>query len=316
MRVLVVIELDAEQKNTLESAAPGWEYIYCSHPDEALIASADVIIGNISPSLVPKAKKLKLFQLNSAGVDTYCREGILPESVVLTNATGAYGLTISEYMVASIIMLNKNLHLYARAQERHEWMRYFPHSRSIYGSTTLCIGAGDIGLNFCRRMKALGSYTIGVKRRPVEKPEELDELYLNESIDSLLPRADIVALCLPNTDETKGLMNRDRFRVMKKDAILINIGRGAAVCTQDLVEALQNGILRGAILDVTDPEPLPLDHPLWDMDNVILTPHISGGLSLRNTVDYIVRIAAHNLAAFRNGGKYENVIDRKTGYNK
>lgn len=316
MRVLVVMELDEKQKTVLEAAAPEWEYLYQSNPSEASVASADAIIGNISPKLVTKAERLKLFQLNSAGADNYCHEGILGKNVVLANATGAYGLTISEYMIASIIMLNKNLHLYARAQARREWTGRYSISRTILGSTTLCIGAGDIGLNFCRRMKALGSYTIGVKRRPGEKPAELDELYLNDAIDSLLPRADIVALCLPNTAETTGLMNRCRFAKMKPDSILINIGRGTSVVTQDLIDALREKKIGGAILDVTEPEPLPSDSPLWEMENVILTPHISGGLSLRNTVDYIVGVAAHNLSVLKNGGEYENVVDRTTGYKK
>ncbi len=315
MRILVALNLDEEQRGWLEAAAPEGDFHYVKSPGEEELRQADILIGNVPPAALKHAERLKWLQLSSAGADTYCQPGVLPENVILTNATGAYGLTISEYMIGATIMLYKHLHLYDRQKTRHEWKALGP-IRSISGSTVLSIGLGDIGATFCRKAKALGAYTIGVKRRPGEKPEGVDELHLIEELDSLLPRADIVALSLPNTPATTGLMCKERFKLLKPGAILINVGRGNSVNTEDLIEALQNGDLSGAILDVFDPEPLPADNPLWDMDNVILTPHIAGGFYLRETLNRIVRIAAHNLSAFVSGGEMCSTVDRSTGYRR
>jgi phosphoglycerate dehydrogenase-like enzyme len=315
MNILVTLPLDQEQKQWIEQVSPNENYCYDRNPQPETIQKADIIIGNISPAQVPLAKNLKWLQLNSAGADTYCKPGIMPKGALLTNATGAYGLTISEFMIGTIIMLYKHLHLYSRFQTQHDWHPLGP-IRSISGSTTLCIGLGDIGTEFCKKMKALGSHTIGVKRRPGQKPEGIDELYLNDKIDELLPQADIVALSLPGTAATNNMINRERFQKMKKDAILINVGRGNSVNTEDLIEALNTGTISGAILDVTNPEPLPKESPLWDMENVIITPHIAGGLFLRETLNIIVRTAAHNLEAFLQGKPLKNLVDFSTGYKK
>ena len=239
----------------------------------------------------------------------------LPEETVLTNATGAYGLAISEYMVAVWLELLKKLHLYRDVQRTGKWCD-LGQVRSAWNSTVLVLGLGDIGGEFAKRAKALGARVIGVRRTGTDKPDFVDELIHTDKLDEYLPQADCVAITLPGTTATKGMFDAERMAKMKDGAILLNVGRGMIVDTDALCAALENGKLAGAGVDVTDPEPLPTDHPLWKMENAVITPHISGGYHLQETHDRIVRIMAENLKRFLAGEPLRNVIDFSTGYRK
>lgn len=315
MRILVVIPFNDIEKEKLQSKMPEAEYIFITHKEitEELVKSADVIIGNVPPQYIKESKKLKWLQLNSAGTDGYCEDGVIPEGAYLTNATGAYGLAISEHMLGLLLQIKKKLNLYYINQRQCLW-KDEGNVTSIEGSTTLIVGLGDIGGDFARKMKALGSYTIGIKRNKGIKPEYIDELYTIEDLNNLLPRADVVALCLPGTKDTYHLFNKDKFNLMKKEAIIINVGRGSSICTEDLCYALENGIISGAGLDVTDPEPLPAEHRLWNIPGVIITPHVSGFFHLPETLRRIVGISIENLEHFKNREPLKNIVDFKTGY--
>jgi len=278
------------------------------------ISDADAVLGNLPPKLLKDAKKLKWLQSSMAGTDVYLG-GVLPEGVKLTNVTGAFGLAISEHMVATVFSLYKKLHLYRDNQNNSQWLDR-GQVKQIEGSVVLTVGLGDIGGNFAKKMKALGAYTIGVRRKDKSKPDYIDELVLQDELDNVLNRADIVALALPNTAETKGLFNRERIYGMKDGATLINVGRGNAVDTEALCDALEDGKLYAAALDVTDPEPLPSDHRMWKIENALITPHISGFFHLRKTYENIVDIFIENLSRFIEGKELENIIDMTTGYKK
>lgn len=273
----------------------------------------DIIIGNVSPDKIAGTKQLKWMQLNSAGTDGYLEKGVLPEGAKLTNATGAYGLAISEHMLGMALGLKKKLYLYERNQADGIW-KDEGNVTSIWGCTTLVIGMGDIGSEFAVRMKALGSHVIGIRRTKAEKPDFVDELYQLDHLEECLKRADIVAMSLPGTKETNHLMDRERLQKMKTDAILLNVGRGTAVDTEALCDALEQGWIGGAGLDVTDPEPLPPGHRLWKAPNLILTPHVSGQYHLKETHERILRIALENLEAFLKGEPLKNMVDPATGY--
>ena len=279
---------------------------------EEKLSDVEVILGNVPPEILKYAKALKWLQLNNAGTEGYC-DGALPEEVLLTNATGAYGLAISEHMVGMLFELQKKLNLYSRNQREHVW-RSEGHVRIIEGSRVLIIGLGDVGTAFARKMKGLGCRTIGIKRREARKPEGVDDLFLMDRLEKQLPLADIVALCLPGNEDTRHLLNEERIAMLKQSAVVLNVGRGITVDTDALVRALQEGRIAGAALDVTDPEPLPADHPLWDMDNVILTPHVSGRFLLPETLEKILHICIENLECYLVKRPLRNVVDRKTGY--
>lgn len=316
MNILVVMDTDAKQRQWFETAAKGAKVTFCPGDGSdagAALEDADVIIGNIDPQLVSKAKHLKWLQLNSAGAGSYCKPGILPDGVALTNATGAYGLALSEHMLAQSLAMMKKLYLYHDNQHQSLWRDEGPVT-SFYGATVVVVGFGDIGRNFGRRVKALGAQVIGLRRRKGEVPPEADEMGDMAHFEDYLSRADIVASCLPDTPETYRIYNKDRFMAMKKGAFFVNVGRGNNVDQEALREAVLSGHLAGAALDVTDPEPLPKDDPLWQTKGIYITPHISGGYHLQATHDYIARIAVDNLKRFLAGEKLENMVDMATGY--
>lgn len=313
--ILVLTEVNEEHKKLLEEKAPSANFFYSSSRtvDRDHIQKADIIIGKPPKSMIEDLHNLKWLQLASAGVDDNAKRISQLKGVILTNASGAFGLSISEYMLGVLLEIYRKLHLYRDNQKESKWVNE-GSVKSIYKSTALIIGTGDIGSEFAKRLKALGAYTIGVKRRYTQKPDFLDELYLIDQLDALLPRADIVALSLPATPLTEKIINRKTLMLMKHDAVLINVGRGSAIDTEALCDVLESGHLLGVALDVTDPEPLPGEHRLWKIKNAVITPHIAGGYNLQETHDRVIKICADNLEAYFSGKKLMHVVDFSSGY--
>ena len=316
-KVLCVLPVEQRHKEKLEKAGKDCEFTYVPIKEvtEEQVGQADIIIGNVPAGMIRSSEKLELLQLNSAGADPYIVKGVLAEKTILTNATGAYSKAVAEHGFASALMLQKKLHLYRDAQKSGVWSE-FGTVTSMADATVLVVGLGDIGSHFAGMCKALGAYVIGVKRRPSAKPDCADELYTMEKLDELLPRADVIFSILPGTREVYHLYNAERFAKMKKTAIFINDGRGGAVDQDALYDALTGGKIAAAAIDVTDPEPLPQDHRLWQLDNLLLTPHVSGFYHLPETFERIVNIAADNLERFTNGKELRNIVDFETGYKK
>lgn len=329
-RALVTIPTGERHRNLLQQAAPGWEFrfrgtdtLVCA-PQEALpgqpvtqedVDWAQVILGNVPAAMLHGSPALEWLQTNSAGVEAYIQPGVLAGDTLLTNATGAYGLAIAEHMLGMLLELFKKLELYRDAQKSGAWQSQGA-VKAVYGSTVLVLGMGDIGGEFAARCKALGAKVIGVRRSPRPCPEYADEVHLLEDLDSLLPHADVVAVTLPGTDATRGLMSRERLAKMKEGAVLLNVGRGFIVDTEALCDALERGHLSGAGVDVTDPEPLPPTHRLWNIPTAVVTPHISGFYHLRETHERIVDIFLENLRHFQAGEPLRNLVDFATGYRK
>lgn len=317
MTILVVMPALPHHRELLRAAAPEAEFVFCpiSQLTPELVQQADVIIGNAPAAMIRGTEKLKWLQLNSAGTDGYTAPGVLPEGALLTNATGAYGLAISEHMLGCLLMLMKKLHLYHLEQQDQHWSDH-GQVTSIYGAKTLVVGLGDIGGEFAQRMHALGSSVTGIRRNKTAKPDYLDALYQMDALMDCLKDADIVASSLPGTKETLRIFDREAFAAMKPGAFFLNVGRGTAVDSDALAEALNSGHLAGAAVDVTDPEPLPAGHPLWSAKNVLITPHISGNYHLQETHERIIRIAAENLRRFLAGETLKNMVDFSTGYRR
>ena len=329
-RALVTIPTGERHRNLLQQAAPGWEFrfrgtdtLVCA-PQEALpgqpvtqedVDWAQVILGNVPAAMLHGSPALEWLQTNSAGVEAYIQPGVLAGDTLLTNATGAYGLAIAEHMLGMLLELFKKLELYRDAQKSGAWQSQGA-VKAVYGSTVLVLGMGDIGGEFAARCKALGAKVIGVRRSPRPCPEYADEVHLLEDLDSLLPQADVVAITLPGTDATRGLMSRERLAKMKEGAVLLNVGRGFIVDTEALCDALERGHLSGAGVDVTDPEPLPHTHRQWNIPTAVVTPHISGFYHLRETHERIVGIFLENLRHFQAGEPLRNLVDFATGYRK
>ena len=212
-------------------------------------------------------------------------------------------------------MLQKKLYLYRDEQKRAVWSDHGTVS-SLSDSTVVVVGLGDIGQHYARLVKAMGAYVIGVKRRATDPPPCVDELAMTQNLDSVLPRADVVMSVLPNTAATRYIYQPESFDLMKDSALFINCGRGNALAGDVLYDALSARKIAAAAIDVTEPEPLPADSPLWGLDNLVITPHVSGGFHLPEVFERIVDIAAENLKAYCAGKPLRNEIDFATGYKK
>ncbi len=313
MRVLSCIPATEEENKMIASAVPEYEYIFDEKPSQEVMESADIILGCPSPKMLPTCTDLKWLQTISAGVDAYVKS--LPSGVLLTNATGGYGLAIAEHMLGMYLSLIKKLNGYQELQRAHEWGD-LGDVKSVWGSTVLVVGMGDIGTEFAKLCKAMGAYVIGVRRTDLTPSEYADEIHLNEDLDKLLERADCVAVSLPGTKETANLFTKERFEKMKNTAVFINVGRGSIVDQDALTDALNSGEIFGAGLDVVTPEPLPSDNALWSAKNVIITPHVSGGFHLTETKSRILGIATENLKRYHDGKLLKNIVDFSTGYRK
>lgn len=316
-KILVTIPMEEEHRKQIEKIAFDAEICYISPEEitEEKVQEADIILGNVPVKYLKESQKLKWIQLNSAGANEYTKEDVLREGTLLTNSSGAYGLAIAEHLLGMLLSLQKKLYLYNENQKKHLW-KDEGSVTSIYGSKTLVVGLGDIGGEFAKRMYALRSTVYGIRRNKTDKPEYLEDIYQLSELNEILPQMDIVALSLPETKETVNLFNKDKFEKMKKGAVLLNVGRGTTVNTEDLCEALNSGKLGGACLDVTEIEPLPENNPLWNASNLILTPHVSGGYHLKETLERIRKIAVNNLENYYNNKPLKNIVDFKTGYRK
>ena len=316
-KVLCVLPVEQRHKEKLERAGRDCEFTYVPAKDvtDEQIAEAEIIIGNIPAERVHASENLELLQLSTAGAGTFIAEGVLSKKTLLTNSTGAYSQAVAEHAFASCLMLQKKLHLYRSAQEKHSWTD-FGTVTSMSDAVVLVVGLGDIGCYFASLCKALGAYTIGVKRRKSAKPDCVDELYMMDSLRDVLPRADVIFSILPGTKDTYHVYTDELFDLMKSSAIFINCGRGAAVDGVVLYRALSEGKIASAAVDVTDPEPLPADSKLWDLDNLLITPHISGYYHLPRTFERIIDIAADNLDRYTSGRELKNIVDLSTGYKK
>ncbi|MBQ8987723.1 MAG: D-2-hydroxyacid dehydrogenase [Lachnospiraceae bacterium] len=317
MKILITVPFTQKQKERLQAQMPGADYTYTTRikATDDQIREADIILGNLPVGRLSQAAHLKWLQLNSSGADAYAADGVLAPETALTNATGAYGLAISEHLLATTFFLKKKLGKYYRNQKEREW-KDEGQVTAIAGSRTLVLGLGSIGGDYARKMALLGSRVIGIRRTKAACPDYLEEIGTFEDIDRFLPEADIVAMALPNTPQTYHIMNEERLMAMKKGSILLNVGRGTAIDQEALVKALKNGPLAGASIDVTDPEPLPADHPLWRCENLLLTPHIAGDYHLQETLDQIVELFIDNLGRYARGKELKNPVDKKTGYRR
>lgn len=310
MLVSVTTPVKPHHKAMLEAAAAG----RCGIVYE-LDEQADVIIGDLSPAELQPAKNLKWYHLVWAGSDRY-KPADFPAGTLFTNGSGAYGVTIAEHMVACILALYRQLRHYDKLQESHTWDQDWQED-TLEGKTVLILGAGDIGCALAKRLRGFDCRIIGIRRTGGILPH-FDEMHTMDELDALLPQADVVAGCLPGTKNTVGLLDERRLRMMKPTALLVNCGRGSLIDTDALIRVLQAGLLGGCGLDVVMPEPLPESSPLWDMENVILTPHISGASfgHVQEMEDRIYRLAAENLRRYLDGEALLNQVDFETGYRK
>lgn len=319
--IAVLFPCTEELKEKLRAAAPGLNFIFLQGMEKeeraGFLKKAEGIIGEPDLDELACAQKLEWLQMSWSGTDKYTKKEGFPEQAVLTNATGVFGKTIAEWLLGTLLSIYKKLPLYRDRQREHIWQD-MGKEKSLYGKNVLIIGAGDIGTSFAELLKPFGTKITGVRRKKGDCPEQYAEMHTTEALDELLPEADVVVMCLPDTKETEGLIDLKRLRLMKEDAVILNVGRGKTLVTEDLVTVLEEGRFYGVGLDVVMPEPLPEESPLWEIDRVVITPHISGqGLGhLSETYEAIGELLVENVRRFDNGEPLLNIVDIKAGYRR
>lgn len=301
----------SEYAAAIQDRLPDREVTHARTPAEErdLITEAGVVTGqSLRDDLLDRAERLRLFACLYAGVDHLPLDALRSRNVVVTNASGVHGPNAAEWAIGQILVFARGLHVGRRRQERREF-RHF-QADELQGSTITVVGLGAIGRAVLTRLEGFGVDTIGVRHSP-EKGGPADEIvgYEEEAFHGALARTDYLVLACPLTDLTDGLVDADALQTLQPTSVIVNLARGAVVDTDALVDRLRLGGLRGAALDVTDPEPLPPEHPLWTFENVVITPHTAG-----QTPHYYARradILAENVRRLDDGNAagFRNQVD-------
>lgn len=319
-KIAVIIDFLTDQyKAQIDETAArcGCETQYFASSAAAVghVDDCEIIYGHPSQKVIASAKALKWFSCCWAGVDRFCKEGLFQNpDCILTNSSGAYGTTIAEHVVMVALMLLRRQMEYTEIIRARDWRVLSGGIRSLYGSRITVLGTGDIGTEVAHRLRPFHPEKITGVRRSMKPNPDFDEIRTINELDSVLPETDILIMALPSTPDTTGVMSRERLALLPETAFLINVGRGTAIDQQALIDALNEGRLAGAGVDVVAPEPLPEDHPLRDAKNLLLTPHVAGNMTLGHTCDLNVAMFAENLEAYVSGKPMKHVIDKKKGY--
>jgi phosphoglycerate dehydrogenase-like enzyme len=334
MKILSTVGLKPEQRRLIEQAAGDTELIDRPCRSQADMVQAaeggcDILFTlRVPDELMNRSPQLKWVQLLSAGAD-HILKGVLErrKEVAVTTGSGVAASTIAEYSIASMLAWAHSLHITIRSQLQHEWKRTgFMDIEPVRGKTLGVIGYGSIGRETARIGRALGMDVLALKRNPEERrdfgwnpagvgdPEGVipSRWYGAEQCKELLRESDYVTVTLPLTPATRGFVGGQEIAAMRPNAYIVNVGRGEVIDQKALIEALRENRIGGAGLDVFEREPLETESRLWDQENVILTPHISGGFKNYNGV--CCELFAANLQRFRNGHPLFNLVDRSLGY--
>ncbi len=270
------------------------------------ITDADIYIEHYSDmNTFQKNEQLDWVQSLSSGYDRYDLEYFREQNIMLTTISGVHANPIAEHVIGSLLMLERGLDQALQQQEQNEWQRWTPNE--LAGKTMGIIGVGAIGSRIAELATAHGLTTIGTKRDPTTGSDAVDDLYSPDDLHTVLGRSDYVVVACPLTEETAGMFEAQAFASMSCDSVFVNIARGPIADQSELVAALQEGQIRGAVLDVFDTEPLDQDSPLWNLSNVVLTPHLAGG-----SPHYVTRVAdifAENYTQYMSGNT-ENMQNR------
>jgi phosphoglycerate dehydrogenase-like enzyme len=287
-------------------------------PDELgpLMADTDILFVNnqsytpdVARVVLPNSQRLKWIQFATVGIDG-ARESGLPEGVLLSNVRGLRTGILAGHAIALMLGAMRGFRAYEKYRARHEWGRLemFPHILTPEGGTMIIVGLGEIGQDVARKAKAFDMHVIGVSRG-AKAEGAIDEVVPRERFHEVLPRADVLLIAMPLDDSTRHFIGAREFSLMKRTAVLVNISRGGVIDETAMVAALRAKTIAGAAMDVTEVEPLPADSPLWDIENVLLTPHL-GGRGGEAQKQHLSDILAENLTRFMNGQSLYNQIGR------
>ncbi len=317
MKVLIGASLMGLEKAIpdLQAKFPGVEFAYCEKREDlpAMIADAEVYMGGLDRNAFLVAKRLKWLQAPSSGVNNYLAIPELAASdVILTSARGTHGACLADSVFGMILAFTRCIKDFVLKQQKHEWafQEFRPQMRELTGSTMGIIGLGAVGTAVAQRAVAFGMRVVAVDVLPLQKPDTVEALWGLERLHELLKVSDYVVVTVPYTPQTDGMIGAAEIAQMKSGALLVGISRGRIIDETALLAALKSGHLRGAALDVFAQEPLPPDSELWDMPNVLITPHAAGGTQFE--AQYILDIFCENLDRFLRGDfPLRNQVDKQ-----
>ncbi len=314
MRVMISVDISDEHVGIIKSVCDSMEVVVARRRAEqmAQIPNVDIVLGGINRDLLLKAGKLKWVQLPSAGADSLMFPEFVESDVILTSMKGYVGVHLADHAIALLLALVRGIHTALRNPRWEMRSSIRANSIELTGKVMGIIGLGGTGIEVARRAAAFGMEVIAIEPEDMQKPDFVKEIWRPERFHDLLEGSDVVTICAPLTDETRGMFDMNAFRKMKRTAILINVTRGGITDGPALMKALEEKLIAAAGLDVTPEEPLPSDSPLWNMDNVIVTPHTSGGSPAR--MDRLVELFCENLQRFLAGKPLLGVIDKQKGY--
>jgi phosphoglycerate dehydrogenase-like enzyme len=314
MNVLINTGLSPEQRAEIQAVSDRIE-LMCPGGRDGLLASAkraEVILGGFDRALFEAAPDLRWVQVLSAGVDGLLFPELVESRITLVSAKGAVGTHLADQAMGLLLALIRGIHTSIRARTWRAQGAIRAATWELEDRTIGIVGLGGTGREFARRAAAFGARLIAVDPEPLPRPDCVSELWRLDRFGELLEQSDVVVICAPLTPETEGMFDRAAFQRMRPHALLINVTRGRIVNGEALMEALTTGRIGGAGLDVLPWEPLPDDHPLWSMENVIVTPHCAGGSPLR--IGRSVDLFCENLRRDLAGEPLLSVIDKQKGY--
>ncbi|MCC6178068.1 MAG: D-2-hydroxyacid dehydrogenase [Chloroflexi bacterium] len=297
----------------VDEAVPEANVVVAETEADALreIVDADAAFGDLPRNILAKASNLRWLQAPAIAPPAgYYYPELVQHPVIATNFRGIFNEHIAAHILAFVLALARGFHYYIPRQLRSEWQPERTDTGTVYlpESTALLVGVGGIGAETARLLADFGVRVIGVDARREDTPPGVAEMHRPDDLDALLPQADFVILTIPHTPQTEGLFDARRFSLMKSSAFFINIGRGKTTRLDALNQALRNGTIAGAGLDVYEVEPLPADHPLWTAPNLLMTPHTAGFGPYLD--DRRREVIVENARRFANGQPLINVVDK------
>lgn len=315
MRIVLCYPIEARHLQQIQAAAPGHEVIDAGQERIAAeLLAADIFCGHAKVPVpwaeVVRRGRLKWIQSSAAGLDHCLTPEVIASEIQVSSASGLFADQVAEQTLALLCGVLRGLPTFFRAAQKKEFIRR--PTRDLHGATVGIVGLGGNGRRLAEVLKPFRTRIIATDYFPFQKPPEVDALWSADQLPRLLAESDIVILCAPLNAATEGLIGKAEFATMKKGAVFINVARGQIVQESELIAALESGHVAAAGVDVTEVEPLPVDSKLWDLPNVIITPHV--GAQSHRRADDTTDLVADNLRRYLAGERVRNLVDKKLGF--
>lgn len=318
MNIVSTAKLSEKHQARLQEKYPQYHFSFFDQMEKVSAQSLQEVQilatygEDLDATLVQKMPNLQWIHVLSAGLEKMPLQELHDRNILVTNARGIHGIQMAEYTLGMILNLVRKSYTFYDNHKQGIWDRTTIRLDEAYGKTVGILGLGSIGTEIAKRAKAFGMRVLALRRQTGETPEYVDKLVSYENKSELFSESDFLVVLLPVTPETVHFVGEIELQLMKKSAYLINIARGQIIDEQALIESLEQNIIAGAVLDVFDQEPLPAEHPFWNLANVILTPHISGRSP--HYMSRALEIFEHNLTVYPEVTKLRNVIELERGY--